>query len=280
MTRLASSRGPSRSPASLLLSGADRYRLPACGRRDRGGRGRGLADREHRGGIPGPVGNRLRDGDIRPYPGDGLRHPAHPGPLPSARPSASSTSSCWPYLGPTAPCSRSSTLPDDELHAAGHQHLSARQATVEDEGDATSRSDDADLPPGREFLAATGSPALPTQGTYGRPVPPGREAARYRRRAGRPGGSPSATRVRNTGSGAVAGPRATVPSATRKVLPCHGQVRRPSRQSPSDSGPDRWLHRSASTWTPRRRGSRRRDVAEHPLIGLAIGECSRVRRLA
>jgi low affinity Fe/Cu permease len=32
---------------------------------------------------------------------------------------------------------------DDELHAAGHQHLSARQATVEDEGDATSRSGDA-----------------------------------------------------------------------------------------------------------------------------------------
>jgi low affinity Fe/Cu permease len=32
---------------------------------------------------------------------------------------------------------------DDELHAAGHQHLSARQATVEDEGDATSRSADA-----------------------------------------------------------------------------------------------------------------------------------------
>jgi low affinity Fe/Cu permease len=32
---------------------------------------------------------------------------------------------------------------DDELHAAGHQHLSARQATLEGEDDATSRSDDA-----------------------------------------------------------------------------------------------------------------------------------------
>jgi low affinity Fe/Cu permease len=32
---------------------------------------------------------------------------------------------------------------DDELHAVGHQHLSARQETVEDEGDATSPSDDA-----------------------------------------------------------------------------------------------------------------------------------------
>ena len=32
---------------------------------------------------------------------------------------------------------------DDELHAVGHQHLSVRQATVEDEADATSGSDDA-----------------------------------------------------------------------------------------------------------------------------------------
>jgi low affinity Fe/Cu permease len=32
---------------------------------------------------------------------------------------------------------------DDEQHAAGHQHLSARQATVEDEDGVTSRSDDA-----------------------------------------------------------------------------------------------------------------------------------------
>ena len=33
---------------------------------------------------------------------------------------------------------------DDELHAAGHQHLSAREATLESEDEATSRSDDAD----------------------------------------------------------------------------------------------------------------------------------------
>lgn len=39
---------------------------------------------------------------------------------------------------------------------------------------------------------------------------------------------PSVTRVRNTGCGAVAGPRATLPSVTRKTLPCHGQVRQPS----------------------------------------------------
>jgi len=39
---------------------------------------------------------------------------------------------------------------------------------------------------------------------------------------------PSLIRVRNTGWGAVAGPRATLPPATRKVLPCHGQVRQPS----------------------------------------------------
>jgi low affinity Fe/Cu permease len=32
---------------------------------------------------------------------------------------------------------------DDELHAVGHQHLSARQATLEVEDEATSRSDDA-----------------------------------------------------------------------------------------------------------------------------------------
>jgi len=50
---------------------------------------------------------------------------------------------------------------------------------------------------------------------------------------------PFATRVRNTGCGAVAGPRVTLPSATRNVLPCHGQVRQPSSYSPSDSGPDR-----------------------------------------
>jgi low affinity Fe/Cu permease len=32
---------------------------------------------------------------------------------------------------------------DDELHAVGHQHLSARRATLEGEDEATSRSDDA-----------------------------------------------------------------------------------------------------------------------------------------
>jgi low affinity Fe/Cu permease len=32
---------------------------------------------------------------------------------------------------------------DDELHAIGHQHLSARQATLGDEAEATSRTDDA-----------------------------------------------------------------------------------------------------------------------------------------
>jgi low affinity Fe/Cu permease len=32
---------------------------------------------------------------------------------------------------------------DDELHAVGHQHRSIRQAKLEDEGEATSRSDDA-----------------------------------------------------------------------------------------------------------------------------------------
>jgi low affinity Fe/Cu permease len=32
---------------------------------------------------------------------------------------------------------------DDELHAVGHQHLSARQARLEVEDEATSRSDDA-----------------------------------------------------------------------------------------------------------------------------------------
>src|ERR1700722_15224953 len=53
----------------------------------------------------------------------------------------------------------------------------------------------------------------------------------------------------NAGCGAVAGPRATDPSVTRKTLPCHGQVRQPSARSLSDSGPDMWLHRSDSTCT-------------------------------
>ena len=60
-----------------------------------------------------------------------------------------------------------------------------------------------------------------------------------------------ATRAWNTGCGAVAGPRMTAPSLTRNTLPCHGQVRQPSASFPSNSGPDRWLHRPASTCTSR-----------------------------
>jgi hypothetical protein len=39
------------------------------------------------------------------------------------------------------------------------------------------------------------------------------------------------------------------PSATPNTLPCHGQVRQPPVSSLSDSGPDMWLHRPASTCT-------------------------------
>ena len=50
--------------------------------------------------------------------------------------------------------------------------------------------------------------------------------------------APPTSRVSNAGCGAVAGPRATEPSAIRNTLPCQGQVRQPSASSPSDSGPD------------------------------------------
>ena len=40
--------------------------------------------------------------------------------------------------------------------------------------------------------------------------------------------APPASRASTAGCGAVAGPRATDPSATRNALPSHGQVRQPS----------------------------------------------------
>ena len=90
MTRLASSRGPSRSPASLLLSRADRY---------------------------------------------------------ASRPAAAvlvvAVAGAWLIVSIVAGFPARWDASDDELHAAGHQHLSARQATLEGEDEATSRSDDA-----------------------------------------------------------------------------------------------------------------------------------------
>ena len=50
--------------------------------------------------------------------------------------------------------------------------------------------------------------------------------------------APPASRASKAGCGAVAGPRATDPSAIRNTLPCHGQVRQPSASSPPDNGPD------------------------------------------
>jgi hypothetical protein len=49
--------------------------------------------------------------------------------------------------------------------------------------------------------------------------------------------TPSRTRVSKTGCGAVAGPRSTLPSDIRKMLPCQGQVRQPFSMSLSDSRP-------------------------------------------
>ena len=99
---------------------------------------------------------------------------------------------------------------------------------------------------GSEPAASKSGSALPSQPQAGRPG--------SRRRPRAPG---------SAGCGAVAGPRATEPSAIRKTLPCHGQVRQPSASSPSDSGPDMWLHRSASTWTCAAGPDRHhRDLAE------------------
>src|ERR1700733_3206101 len=79
-------------------------------------------------------------------------------------------------------------------------------------------------------------------------APPG--SARYQPASGRQTWiAPPTSRVRKTGCGAVAGPRATDPSPIRNTLPGQGQGRRPSDSSLSESGPDMWLHRSASTCT-------------------------------
>ena len=78
--------------------------------------------------------------------------------------------------------------------------------------------------------------------------------ARWRQGRGRSSTRPWAlTRVSKAGWRAVAGPCTTVPSATAKVEPCHGQATQAAPRSttmrPWCSGPPRWEHRSDSTFT-------------------------------
>ncbi len=142
MTRLASSRGPSRSPASLLLSGADRYASrPAAAVL-----------------VVGVAGAWLIVSIVAGFPARWetvfetvvaaltlamvfvIQHT-------QARYQRATQRKLDEILL-AMPGTDNSLLTlehasDDELHAVGHQHLSAHQATLEGEDEATSRSDDA-----------------------------------------------------------------------------------------------------------------------------------------
>ena len=145
MTRLASSRGPSRSPASLLLSRADRYASrPAAAVL-----------------VVAVAGAWLTVSIVAGFPARWetvfqtvvaaltlamvfvIQHT-------QAR-YQRATQRKLDELLLAVPGTDNSLLTlehasDDELHAVGHQHLSVRQATVEDEDEAdatTSGSDDA-----------------------------------------------------------------------------------------------------------------------------------------
>ena len=143
MTRLASSRGPSRSPASLLLSGADRY-----------------ASRPAAAVIVVAVAAVwLTVSIVAGFP---ARWETVFETVTSALTLAMvfviqhtqaryqrATQRKLDELLLAVPGTDSSLLTlehasDEELHAAGHQHLSAREATLESADGATPRSDDAD----------------------------------------------------------------------------------------------------------------------------------------
>ncbi|WP_328795940.1 SDR family NAD(P)-dependent oxidoreductase [Halosaccharopolyspora lacisalsi] len=68
---------------------------------------------------------------------------------------------------------------------------------------------------------------------------------------------PSTTRVGKVGCGAIAGPWSTVPSESRKTLPCHEHSRHGELPPATTSSPDAAVPRRDYTGRPRRRGPRR-----------------------
>jgi low affinity Fe/Cu permease len=142
VTRLASSRGPSRSSASLLLSRADRYASrPAAAVLVVAGAGAWLAV-SIAAGFPArwetvfeTVTSALTLAMVFVIQHTQARYQR-------------ATQRKLDELLLAVPGTDNSLLTlehasDDELHAVGHQHLSVRQATLEGEDEATSRSDDA-----------------------------------------------------------------------------------------------------------------------------------------
>jgi len=141
-TKLASSRGPSRSPASLLLSGADRYASrPAAAVFVVIMAAAWLAV-SIAAGFPArwetvfeTLTSALTLAMVFIIQHTQARYQR-------------ATQRKLDELLLAVPGTDSSLLTlehasDDELHAVGHQHLSARQATLEDEDESMSRSQDA-----------------------------------------------------------------------------------------------------------------------------------------
>jgi low affinity Fe/Cu permease len=142
VTRLASFRGPSRSPASLLLSRADRYASrPAAAVFVVTAAGAWLAV-SIVAGFPSfwetvfeTVASALTLAMVFVIQHTQARHQR-------------ATQRKLDEILLAIPGADESLVTlehasDDELHAAGHQHLSVRQAKLEDEDEATSRSDTA-----------------------------------------------------------------------------------------------------------------------------------------
>jgi low affinity Fe/Cu permease len=142
VTRLASSRGPSRSPASLLLSSVDRYASkPAAAVLVVTAAGAWLVVSVVA-GFPGrwetvfeTVTSALTLAMVFVIQHTQARHQR-------------ATQRKLDEILLAIPGTDNSLLTlehasDDELHAVGHQHLSVRQAALEDGDEATSRSGDA-----------------------------------------------------------------------------------------------------------------------------------------
>jgi low affinity Fe/Cu permease len=141
VTRLATSRGPSRSPASLLLSRADRYASrPSAAIFVVAAAGAWLTVSVIA-GFPArwetifeTVTSALTLAMVFVIQHTQARHQrATQRKLDEILLAVPGTDNSLVTLEHAS---------DDELHAIGHQHLSARQATLEDEAEATSRADD------------------------------------------------------------------------------------------------------------------------------------------